>query len=282
MSDMPLGPRGFDPEGLWSPSQRSPLGDVRPSPSVLMGSSPSLSVAENEKGSAEAGEQIVRRPHRPTNDELVPGLVVPLAGPRGWRRAAKRAMDLVGSSFLLLLLLPVMAVSAAAIRLSSPGPAIFVQVRVGRNGEPFRMLKFRSMRMNAHADRVDVAHLNEASGPLFKIREDPRLTRVGKALRRLSIDELPQLFNVLRGDMSLVGPRPPLPEEYSTYGPLQRQRLAVKPGITCIWQVSGRSDLDFDTWVELDLEYIASWSLLLDVKILLRTIPAVFSGRGAY
>ena len=281
MSDSPLGAaQNFEPE-MVRPAP-APLPDLDPSRPVLMGSPPPVSVTGSEERTTEVGEQIDVRPHPPTEMEPVLVLVPPLVGPRGWRKGAKRAIDLVGSSFLLLLLLPVLAVSAAAIRLSSRGPALFVQDRVGRNGEPFRMFKFRSMRVNAHDDRVDVAHLNEASGPLFKIREDPRLTRVGKVLRRLSIDELPQLLNVLRGDMSLVGPRPPLPEEYSTYGPRQRLRLVVTPGITCIWQVSGRSDLDFDTWVDLDLEYIASWSLLLDVKILLRTIPAVLSGRGAY
>ena len=144
------------------------------------------------------------------------------------------------------------------------------------------MFKFRSMKVEAHEDRDEILHLNELEGPVFKIRDDPRVTRVGRAIRKLSIDELPQLLNVLAGDMSLVGPRPPLPEEYETYGPRERQRLAVKPGITCIWQVSGRSDLDFETWVDMDLEYIEGWTIRQDLKLLVLTIPAVLSGRGAY
>ena len=203
-------------------------------------------------------------------------------GPTGVGRVVKRSMDLVGALLLLVLLAPVLAIAALMVRVSSPGPALFVQERMGRHGRPFRMLKFRSMRVDAHQERIEVGHLNEATGPVFKIRDDPRLTPVGRVLRRLSLDELPQLINVVRGDMSLVGPRPPLPEEYATYDSRERRRLAVTPGITCLWQVSGRSDLDFATWVELDLKYIASWSLLLDLKILLRTIPAVLSGRGAY
>ena len=203
-------------------------------------------------------------------------------GPTGWQRVAKRALDMIGTIVLLILLLPIMAAAAAAVKLTSRGPTLFVQERIGRHGQPFQMVKFRSMRMNAHEDREDVSHLNEAGGPVFKIRADPRVTRVGKVLRRLSIDELPQLFNVLRGEMSLVGPRPPLPEEYLTYGARERQRLIVTPGLTCLWQISGRSDLDFDTWVSLDLHYIASWSFVLDLKILALTVPAVLTGRGAY
>jgi lipopolysaccharide/colanic/teichoic acid biosynthesis glycosyltransferase len=144
------------------------------------------------------------------------------------------------------------------------------------------MMKFRSMRRQAHDDRNNVIHLNEVSGPVFKIREDPRLTRVGRLMRKLSIDELPQLMNVIGGQMSLVGPRPPLPEEYETYGPRERRRLSVRPGLTCIWQVSGRSDVDFESWVNMDLEYIDTWTFRQDLKLLLLTVPAVLSRRGAY
>jgi lipopolysaccharide/colanic/teichoic acid biosynthesis glycosyltransferase len=199
-----------------------------------------------------------------------------------WQLVAKRAMDVVGSLLLLLVLSPLLLLTAAAVFLTSRGPVLYVQDRIGRNGDPFRMLKFRSMRADAHEDRHQVTHLNEAQGPVFKVRRDPRITAVGRVVRKLSVDELPQLFNVLRGEMSLVGPRPPLPEEWAEYGPRERKRLAVAPGITCIWQVSGRSDLDFDTWVDMDLAYISEWNLRLDVRLLFLTIPAVVSGRGAY
>jgi lipopolysaccharide/colanic/teichoic acid biosynthesis glycosyltransferase len=205
-----------------------------------------------------------------------------LLGAATWQRVAKRTIDIVGSVLLLVLLLPLMLIAAAAVLLTSRGPVLYAHDRIGRNGVPFRMLKFRSMRRDAHEDRGDVLHLNQATGPVFKIHDDPRITAVGRVLRKLSIDELPQLVNVLKGDMSLVGPRPPLPDEYETYSEREQGRLAVTPGITCIWQVSGRSDLDFDTWVSMDLEYIDTWSLRGDLKLLLQTIPAVVSGRGAY
>jgi lipopolysaccharide/colanic/teichoic acid biosynthesis glycosyltransferase len=198
------------------------------------------------------------------------------------QRFTKRAVDVVGSSILLIVTLPLAVLSAMAILLTSRGPLLYVQERVGKEGRPFRMLKFRSMRRDAHEVRGDVLHLNTATGPVFKVPRDPRITTVGRLIRKLSIDEIPQLVNVLRGDMSLVGPRPPLPDEYSTYGERERGRLAVSPGITCIWQVSGRSDLDFDTWVSMDLEYVENWTLLTDIRLLLQTIPAVLSGRGAY
>jgi lipopolysaccharide/colanic/teichoic acid biosynthesis glycosyltransferase len=201
---------------------------------------------------------------------------------RGWQLGMKRAMDIFGSAMLLVVLLPVLLLTALGIRLTSRGSLLYVHERIGKDGKPFRMLKFRSMRRDAHEDRGDVLHLNTATGPVFKIPNDPRITAVGRVIRKLSIDELPQLVNVLKGDMSLVGPRPPLPDEYATYGEREQGRLAVLPGITCIWQVSGRSDVDFNTWVEMDLEYIDTWTLRKDVKILLLTIPAVLSCRGAY
>lgn len=205
-----------------------------------------------------------------------------LAQATAWKRFGKRAFDLVGGLALIILLAPVLLVAAIAIRVSSRGPVLFVQVRVGKGGRRFRMLKFRSMRRQAHDERDNVIHLNEVSGPVFKIRDDPRLTRVGRLMRKLSIDELPQLANVIAGHMSLVGPRPPLPEEYETYGPRERRRLSVRPGLTCIWQVSGRSDVDFDSWVDMDLQYIDTWTFRQDLELLLLTIPAVLSGRGAY
>ena len=154
-------------------------------------------------------------------------------------------------------------------------------MRCGLNGRHFTLVKFRTMETKAEERLLEIAHLNEMTGPVFKAARDPRLTAVGRLLRRLSVDELPQLWNVIVGDMSLVGPRPPLPEEVSRYEPWQRRRLSMKPGLTCLWQVSGRSELDFDRWMALDLKYIDTWSPLLDFKILLKTVPAVLSGRGA-
>ncbi len=193
----------------------------------------------------------------------------------------KRAFDVASSAAALLLFSPVIAATALAVKLESPGPVFFRQVRVGKNGRPFRMFKFRSMRADAE-DRLESLRLqNEASGPVFKMRHDPRVTRVGAFIRRHSIDELPQFLNVLSGEMSVVGPRPPVPAEVRQYERWQRRRLSVKPGITCTWQVSGRSDISFDRWMELDLDYIDSWSLWHDVKICFQTIPAVLTSRGA-
>jgi lipopolysaccharide/colanic/teichoic acid biosynthesis glycosyltransferase len=169
-----------------------------------------------------------------------------------------------------------------AIKLESPGPVFFRQIRLGKAGLPFACTKFRSMRVNAEALLADLAPLNEAQGPIFKMRDDPRLTRVGRILRRLSLDELPQLWNVVRGEMSLVGPRPPLPSEVEKYEDWHRHRLEVVPGITGMWQVSGRSELAFDEMVMLDLYYIENWSVGLDLQILARTIPTVLATRGAF
>jgi exopolysaccharide biosynthesis polyprenyl glycosylphosphotransferase len=194
----------------------------------------------------------------------------------------KRVFDLSLSTFMLLLMAPLFALIALAVKLSSPGRVLFRQVRAGANGRPFVMYKFRSMCHDAEVLLPGLASANEVSGPVFKMRNDPRLTSVGRFLRRASLDELPQLWNVLRGDMSLVGPRPPIPSEVLRYEAWQRRRLSMKPGLTCLWQVSGRSEIsDFEHWMKLDLQYIDSWSLGLDLRILARTLPAVVIGRGA-
>ncbi len=194
----------------------------------------------------------------------------------------KRAMDVCGSVILLIVGAPIFAVIALAIKLDSSGPVFFRQERVGEKGRRFMIYKFRSMRQGAENELAQLKKLNEADGPLFKIRRDPRLTRVGNFLRRTSLDELPQLINVLQGDMSLVGPRPPIPAEVEKYQAWHRKRLEVPPGMTGLWQVSGRSDLTFDEMVLLDLYYVEHWSPWLDITIMLRTIPQVLLGDGAY
>lgn len=195
----------------------------------------------------------------------------------------KRLIDLLGSAVLLLLLSPLFAGVALAIRLDSAGPVFYKQIRVGRWGKLFPMWKFRSMYIDAEQRQQALMKENEmAGGVIFKIKDDPRITKVGKFIRKASIDELPQLWNVFLGQMSLVGPRPPLPAEVNQYSLDDRRRLDVVPGITCIWQVSGRSDIPFDQQVQLDVKYIESHSLWLDIKLLLMTIPAVLLGRGAY
>ncbi|MDR3709368.1 MAG: sugar transferase [Capsulimonadaceae bacterium] len=194
----------------------------------------------------------------------------------------RRVCDVLGASAALLaMLLPCMMI-ALLIKLESPGPVLFRQKRVGQDGEEFWFYKFRSMVVDAEARRKALIRMNEASGPVFKIRNDPRITRVGRFIRKFSLDEVPQLVNVLKGDMSLVGPRPALPSEVEQYSDRQRARLLVKPGITGLWQVSGRSDLPFERSIELDLEYIANQTFPLYVRILLMTLPAVLEGRGAY
>ncbi|HWM90533.1 MAG TPA: sugar transferase [Thermoanaerobaculia bacterium] len=195
---------------------------------------------------------------------------------------AKRALDVALASLLLLLALPGVTLIAAAIKVTSGGGTVlFRQTRCGLNGRFFTLYKFRTMVEDAEDLRRELLHLNEMKGPVFKLKSDPRVTWLGRILRRFSLDELPQFWNVLRGDMSLVGPRPPIPEEVAQYQRWQRRRLAMKPGLTCLWQISGRNNIDFDRWMQLDLEYIDSWSPMLDLKILLKTIPVVLSGKGA-
>ncbi|MWA07862.1 sugar transferase [Streptomyces sp. BA2] len=193
----------------------------------------------------------------------------------------KRLIDLTGATLLLLAAAPLIALISLAVAVSSPGGVFYRQPRTGHGGQTFAMLKFRTMRHGAHAQRAALAAQNESGGQLFKIREDPRVTPVGRMLRRLSLDELPQLVNVVRGDMSLVGPRP-LPVEDSGYGGPALGRLAMPPGITGLWQVSGHSELSWDEMVGLDLDYVQHWSVRLDLKILVRTLPAVLAARGAH
>jgi len=201
---------------------------------------------------------------------------------RGWRRAVKASFDRTGALFGLLLLVPVLLVLAAAVKTTSRGPVFFRQERVGRDGRTFSMLKFRSMQDGAEAMIDQLTSLSTGNGVLFKLAQDPRVTRVGKVLRRYSLDELPQLFNVLRGDMSLVGPRPPLPVEVERYDIEMRRRFAVKPGLTGLWQVSGRSDLSWDDSIRIDVHYVENWSLFMDLMIIWRTFGAVLRGDGAY
>lgn len=205
------------------------------------------------------------------------------AGHSGFYHASKRALDIIAASCGLLLLAPLLPVLALLIRLDSPGQVLFSQTRIGERGKAFRCWKLRSMYTDAEARKIELEQHNEMKGGVtFKMKADPRITRVGRLIRKASIDELPQLWNVLVGDMSLVGPRPAVPAEVAQYSALERRRLDVKPGITCLWQISGRSDLPFDKQVELDIRYARERSMLLDIEILLRTIPAVLLAKGAY
>lgn len=196
-------------------------------------------------------------------------------------RYGKTFVDKVGALIAIIIAIPLAVVIAIAIKLEGRGPVFHKQIRSGKNRRPFTFYKFRTMNINAENQKAELANLNEMSGPVFKMANDPRVTYVGRFLRKSSMDELPQFINVLRGEMSLVGPRPPLPEEVEQYEHWQYRRLSVKPGITCIWQVSGRNNIDFDKWIKLDLEYIDNWSLWNDMKIIAKTFPAVFKGDGA-
>ena len=199
-----------------------------------------------------------------------------------WQLFVKRIADIVLSGFGIILLSPLFILIAILIKIVSPGPVFYRQKRVGLNGRRFVFIKFRSMRQRAHCELAGLISKNEMAGPIFKIKNDPRIHSLGRFLRKFSIDELPQLFNVFFGQMSLVGPRPPVFREVRQYEPWQRRRLSMRPGITCLWQVSGRNKLTFSEWMKLDLEYIDNWSLWLDFRILIQTIPVVFFGKGAY
>ena len=194
---------------------------------------------------------------------------------------AKRVIDIALSVLVMTVSLPVLLLIAVLIKLSGGGAVLYRQTRCGLNGRKFTLYKLRTMVEDAEEQQESLLHLNEMDGPVFKLTDDPRVTWLGRFLRRFSIDELPQLWNVLRGDMSLVGPRPPIPDEVKRYQRWQRRRLSMKPGLTCLWQVSGRNQIDFDRWMELDLQYIDTWSPWLDIKILAKTVPAVLTGRGA-
>ena len=198
-----------------------------------------------------------------------------------WQLFFKEIFDRLGAAVVIVLLSPLLALVALMVRLNSPGPAIFRQVRCGLNGRRFECMKFRTMVREAEDLRAALESCNEMEGPVFKIERDPRVTGIGKFLRKYSLDELPQLFNIMRGEMSFVGPRPPIPEEVENYEPWQRRRLSMKPGLTCIWQVSGRNQVPFERWMEMDLDYIDRWSLKFDLWLLLRTLPAVLSARGS-
>lgn len=194
----------------------------------------------------------------------------------------KRTLDIVGSIFFMILLSPVYLLTAAAIMIEDGYPVFYNQYRVAKKGKLFKMYKFRSMYRNADERKKELESDDMTGGVIFKMKDDPRITRTGKIIRKLSIDELPQLWNVLKGDLALVGPRPPIPDEVAEYGSWEWKRLDVKPGLTCTWQVSGRSDIDFDTQVQMDIDYINNWNVLKDIQLLIRTVPAVLSGKGAY
>lgn len=214
--------------------------------------------------------------------DQTPVLTLYMSQRTDWMMEVKRVIDVIGSGLALLLLAPLLLLITLAIKLTAPGPAIFVQERVGYNKRRFRMFKFRTMVIDAEQRMAEIEHLNEAEGPVFKIKKDPRITPIGAFLRKTSLDELPQLFNVLRGDLSLVGPRPMSVRDFERFDEFWfNRRFSVRPGITCTWQVSGRSNTTFEQWIQQDLDYIDNWSLALDLKILFKTIPAVIRGDGA-
>ena len=194
----------------------------------------------------------------------------------------KRAIDIIGAISGLLLLSPVIVIVACAIKFTSKGPIFFSQKRVGKNGELFDMYKFRSMVVNAEELKEKLAYQNEMSGPMFKMKDDPRVTKVGKFIRKASLDELPQLWNVLKGDMSLVGPRPSLPKEVAQFEKWMYKRLCVKPGLTCFWQVSGRNNIDFEDWMKLDIKYVDERNLWIDIKLIFKTVLMLFGDKNAH
>lgn len=205
-----------------------------------------------------------------------------LLGASPFQLRIKRVVDVIGASLGMIALAPLALLIAVGVKLTSRGPIFFKQTRVGKDGREFTFVKFRSMHDGADDEKDNLLPLNEMDGPIFKLKDDPRITPFGRLLRKTSLDELPQLHHVFVGDMSLVGPRPQLPREVAEYSEYERQRLRVQPGLTCIWQVSGRSDLEFDTWIRMDLDYIEQWSPKLDAQLILKTFGAVVSTKGAY
>ena len=194
----------------------------------------------------------------------------------------KRTIDIIGAGLGLILLSPIIAVVACAVKFTSKGPVFFSQKRVGKNGELFEMYKFRSMVVNAEELKENLEEQNEMSGPMFKIKDDPRITKVGKFIRKTSIDELPQLWNILKGDMSLVGPRPSLPKEVEQFDNWMFKRLSVRPGLTCYWQVSGRNNIDFEDWMKLDISYVEDRNLWIDIKLIFKTVFVLFGDKNAH
>lgn len=194
----------------------------------------------------------------------------------------KRIIDIIGAGSGLILLSPVIAIVACAVKFTSKGPIFFSQKRVGKNGKIFNIYKFRSMVVNAEELKEKLAHQNEMSGPMFKMKDDPRVTKVGKFIRKTSLDELPQLWNVLKGDMSLVGPRPSLPKEVKQFEKWMYKRLTVKPGLTCYWQVSGRNNIDFEDWMKLDISYVEDRNIWIDIKLIFKTVGVLFGDKNAH
>ena len=194
----------------------------------------------------------------------------------------KRTIDIIGAGLGLILLSPIIAIVACAVKFTSKGPVFFSQKRVGKNGELFEMYKFRSMVVNAEELKENLEDQNEMSGPMFKIKDDPRITKVGKFIRKTSIDELPQLWNILKGDMSLVGPRPSLPKEVEQFDNWMFKRLSVRPGLTCYWQVSGRNNIDFEDWMKLDIKYVEERNFWIDIKLIFKTVFVLFGDKNAH
>jgi exopolysaccharide biosynthesis polyprenyl glycosylphosphotransferase len=234
-----------------------------------------IALRNPEAGSLNGKRSSSIAPSQDLDAPIIPVRHIPYA-------AAKRITDILISFIALVLAAPALLIVGLLVKLTSRGPIIFKQTRVGAGGKPFTCYKFRSMCQNAETIRTQFLHLNEVSGPVFKIKDDPRMTPIGRFIRKFSLDELPQLVNVLRGEMSIVGPRPPVPNEVATYNARQQRRLSVKPGLTCLWQINGRSNIGFDRWVELDILYIETMSFWNDIKIILKTFPAVITGRGAH
>nr|WP_253199146.1 sugar transferase [Clostridium gasigenes] len=216
------------------------------------------------------------------NTEIIQQIEVTIENENKLYLFSKRTLDIVASLIGLIVLSPIIVITGILIRIESKGPIIFSQKRIGLNGRKFKMYKFRSMVLNAEALKTKLLEQNEMSGPMFKMKEDPRITKTGKFIRKTSIDELPQLINVLKGEMSLVGPRPSLPQEVEKFEPWMMKRLEVKPGLTCYWQVSGRNNIDFEAWMQLDLDYVNDRSFLLDIKLIFRTFFVLFGDENAH